>query len=266
MGWSTWTDFNSLLTSESADYSLDSSQAQTAASLLNPAARCHSGPALVDGSGWSSEPRPVKHSWSLRDHTLQACSHRTQINKRLNVQKHPRTRYVIRICSLKMDHLQERNDSVLTSEFPVDKEDSWDQHRDASLLNLSIHFYSGPALSDGKGWTLEPRPENNTFHVWCYTLTSCKKKKHVINFYIITICKECFIHKEIWLPYLKVFSLKSGVSRSSQRSLTPGLHNLFSLRSSSLRWEGLRSRAETREAQPISDRLQCLNLYKRKIK
>ena len=43
-------------------YSLDSVENHTAASLLNPAACCDSGPALSDGRGWTSELRPEKHS------------------------------------------------------------------------------------------------------------------------------------------------------------------------------------------------------------
>ena len=50
------------LTSESPVCSLDSVENHTAASLLNPAARCHPGPALSDGRGWTSELRPEKHS------------------------------------------------------------------------------------------------------------------------------------------------------------------------------------------------------------
>lgn len=49
-------------TSESPGYSLDSPVQHTGAPLLNPA---ESGPALSDGKGWSSEPRPKKHSLSL---------------------------------------------------------------------------------------------------------------------------------------------------------------------------------------------------------
>ena len=57
------------LTSESPVYILDSPVQNTAASLLNPAACCHSGPDVLDGRGWTSELRPEKHSWSLTDGT-----------------------------------------------------------------------------------------------------------------------------------------------------------------------------------------------------
>ncbi len=50
------------LTSESPVCSLDSPENHTAASLLNPAACCHSAAALSDGRGWTSELRPDKHS------------------------------------------------------------------------------------------------------------------------------------------------------------------------------------------------------------
>ncbi len=62
---SSWTDTNPLLTSESPVCSLDSSQDQREASLLNPAGCCYSAAALSDGRGWTSELRPEKHSWSL---------------------------------------------------------------------------------------------------------------------------------------------------------------------------------------------------------
>ncbi len=50
------------LTSESPVCSLDSPENHTAASLLNPAGRCYSGPTLSDGRGWTSELRPERHS------------------------------------------------------------------------------------------------------------------------------------------------------------------------------------------------------------
>ena len=61
---------------------------------------------------------------------------------------------------------------------------------------------------------------------------------------------------------LRVSSLQCGLSFRSDSSFTPESCRLFPLRSSSLRWEGLDFRAETREAQLISDNLQLSNLNK----
>ena len=63
-----WTDWNPLLTSESPVYSLDSSQDQEAASLLNPSGCFHSGSDVSDGRGWTSELVQENHSWSLTNH------------------------------------------------------------------------------------------------------------------------------------------------------------------------------------------------------
>ena len=59
------TDSNSLLTSDSPVYSMDSPEDQTAASHLNLSGRFPTDPALLDERGWTSEPRPEKHNWSL---------------------------------------------------------------------------------------------------------------------------------------------------------------------------------------------------------
>ena len=56
----------------------------------------------------------------------------------------------------------------LTSESPVYSLDSPENHTAASLLNPSGCCYSGPDVSDGRGWTSELRPEN---HSW--SLTNC---------------------------------------------------------------------------------------------
>ena len=61
---------------------------------------------------------------------------------------------------------------------------------------------------------------------------------------------------------LRVSSRQFGLSSPAERSFTPESCRLFLLRSSSLRWEGLDFRAETREAQLISDNLQLSNLNK----
>ena len=59
-----WTSRDPLLTWESPVCSLDSPEDLSAAPLLNPAERCHSGPDLSDGC-WTSELRPEQNSWSL---------------------------------------------------------------------------------------------------------------------------------------------------------------------------------------------------------
>lgn len=58
---SDYDDLNITLTPESPVYSLDSSEDLIAASGLNPAGRCPSGPELLDGRGWISELRPESH-------------------------------------------------------------------------------------------------------------------------------------------------------------------------------------------------------------
>lgn len=50
-----------ILTPESSVHILDSPQDLTAASILNIADRCLSGPELLDGSGWISKLRPESH-------------------------------------------------------------------------------------------------------------------------------------------------------------------------------------------------------------
>ena len=60
------TDSNSLLTSESPVYSLDSPEDQTAASRPSPSGHFLLDAEISDGMrGWTSELRPEKHSWSL---------------------------------------------------------------------------------------------------------------------------------------------------------------------------------------------------------
>ena len=61
---------------------------------------------------------------------------------------------------------------------------------------------------------------------------------------------------------LRVFSPQCGLCRKLHSSFTAESLMLFLLRSSSVRWEGLDFRAEPREAQLISDKLQSLNLNK----
>ena len=50
----------------------------------------------------------------------------------------------------------------LTSESPVDSLDSPVQHREASLLNPAARSDLAPALSDGRSWTSELRPEKHS--------------------------------------------------------------------------------------------------------
>ncbi len=64
---------------------------------------------------------------------------------------------------------------------------------------------------------------------------------------------------------LRVSSLQFGLSLRSHSSFTSESCRLFPLSSSSLRWEGLDFRAEAREAQLISDKLQRLNLNKEEM-
>ena len=49
--------------------------------------------------------------------------------------------------------------SELTSESPVYSLDSPVQQTDASLMNQTVCFHSGPDVSDGRGWTSELRPK-----------------------------------------------------------------------------------------------------------
>ena len=66
------------LTSESPVYSLDSPVQQIEAQFLNqsdnPPGGFHSGQALSDGRGWTSELRPQLHSESLRVHSQKVCN------------------------------------------------------------------------------------------------------------------------------------------------------------------------------------------------
>uniref|UniRef100_A0A3P8WSE1 Ubiquitin-conjugating enzyme E2G 1b (UBC7 homolog, yeast) n=1 Tax=Cynoglossus semilaevis TaxID=244447 RepID=A0A3P8WSE1_CYNSE len=74
---------------------------------------------------------------------------------------------------------------------------------------------------------------------------------------------------EIWHPnFSQVFSLTDlrvssshpGLCRKSQRCLTPESCSSFPLRSRCLRWVGLYSRADVKQAQLISDKLQRASL------
>ena len=65
---------------------------------------------------------------------------------------------------------------------------------------------------------------------------------------------------------LRVSSRQFGLSSPEHSSFTPESCRLLSVRSSSLRWEGLDFRAEAREAQLISDKLQSSNLNKEYMK
>ena len=55
--------------------------------------------------------------------------------------------------------------------------DSGVQQRDASLLNPAGRYYSGPALSDGRGWISELRPEKYSLHLWSDSLTDWTQSK-----------------------------------------------------------------------------------------
>ena len=70
------------------------------------------------------------------------------------------------------------------------------------------------------------------------------------------------IYKSQWTD-LRVSSRQVGLCRKPHSSFTAeSCSLLFLLRSSSLRWEGFDLRAEAREEQLISDRLQNSNLDK----
>ncbi len=75
--------------------------------------------------------------------------------------------------------------------------------------------------------------------------------------------------KNLFSTDLSVSSPQLGLITRSDSSFHPESCSLFPLSSSSLRWEGLDLRAEAREAQLISDKLQEFNLnkeYKMEIK
>ncbi len=63
----------------------------------------------------------------------------------------------------------------------------------------------------------------------------------------------------------RVSNVQFWLSRKSHSSFTPESCSLFPLSCSSLRWEGLDFRAEAREAQLISDKLQYLKLNKEEM-
>ena len=67
-------------------------------------------------------------------------------------------------------------DSELTPVPPVYSLDSPENHTAASLLTPSGCCYSGPDVSDGRGWTSELRPEN---HSW--SLTNCSSSIWIKN-------------------------------------------------------------------------------------
>ena len=62
---------------------------------------------------------------------------------------------------------------------------------------------------------------------------------------------------------LRVSSLQCGLSRKLHSSFTPESYRLLYLRCSTLRWEGLNIRAETRDAQLIADKSQSVNLNRK---
>ena len=61
-----------------------------------------------------------------------------------------------------------------TWECPVCSEDPPVQQTAASLLSLLDDCSSGPALSDGRGWISELRPEKHSLPLWSDSLTGCK--------------------------------------------------------------------------------------------
>ena len=64
-----------------------------------------------------------------------------------------------------------------TWECPVSSVDPSLQPTAASPLSLLDDCSSGPALSDGRGWSSELRPEKHSLPLWSDSLTGCKHTK-----------------------------------------------------------------------------------------
>ena len=74
--------------------------------------------------------------------------------------------------------------------------------------------------------------------------------------------KQTSTGREKDIVYLRISSLQCELSSAADSSFMPESRSLFPLKSSSLRWDVLDLRAETREAQLISDNLHKLSLKK----
>ena len=84
----------------------------------------------------------------------------------------PYLRVSIRLSIPESVHL-----SVHTWECPVSSVDPQVQQSAASPLSLLDDCSSGPALSDGRGWSLELRPEKHSLPLWLDILTDCRHRK-----------------------------------------------------------------------------------------
>ena len=67
--------------------------------------------------------------------------------------------------------------SLCTLEFWVCRLDPPVEQTAASLLSLLDDCSSGPALSDGRGWISELRPEKHSLPLWSDILTACRHTK-----------------------------------------------------------------------------------------
>ena len=83
---------------------------------------------------------------------------------------------------------QTQNRSILASglrfytwDFPVSSVDSPIQQKAALLLSLLGDRSSGPALSNGRGWSLQLRPEKHSLPLWSDSLTVCKHTSHNVR-------------------------------------------------------------------------------------
>ncbi len=146
---------------------------------------------------------------------------------------------------------------LLTSESPVYHMDSPKDLTAASLLNPAACWGSGPALSDGRSWTSELRPEKYSLHLWSCSPSICREEDFIKPSLTFRLCTE---EKEIL--YLRVSSLQCGLSSPAESSFTPESCSLFRLKSRSFRWDGLDFRAEARERQLSSVNRQHINLQR----
>lgn len=159
-------------------YTLDSPENYRAVWSLNPADCCHSGLDVSSERGWTSKQRLEQHSWSLT-----TCSFSIWIKEKTD-------KVINNSNSCLLFHFHDHwwpildSNRLLCKEINlIHKSNNWDisrnksnpieitlesavyslnspeQHIAASMLNPSGGFHSDPALSDGKGWTSELRPQ-----------------------------------------------------------------------------------------------------------
>lgn len=124
----------------------------------------------------------------------------TQTLASLDYRIHLKWNILSRNVKLK-NYMSKVKNKKLTSESPVYCLDSAVQQTAVSHLNpLNLHFYSNPALSDERGWTLELRPQVYSESLIIHSKKVCDDRQYKIlnigfynknNFY-------AFWHKADW--------------------------------------------------------------------